>query len=358
MVFDGRHSDTVSPGDTRVAFALGGRPARYIRITALRLWERSADFVFALGELEAFEGGANVARHAVVTASDSTRTGAWDPRFLVDGEGGSGTLQPEESWLAGLARRRVLSLRRGELLRQKDEAAALVRERLLTLSGGLALLALASVGLVIRRSHAARARELEVLRQQISRDLHDEIGSSLCSIRLMAELSGATGQGRPPAEALSEISQLAQSGTEALRDLVWLLKEGSRPKVGVLLEKMRAVAGALLVNVRWSFDAVEVPLEAVAPLSFHRDVLFIFREALHNVVKHAGAPSVEIHFGWSPGTASLSITDSGCGFDASGGAPGDGIENMRHRARQLQGTLILGSRPGGGTRLELKIPTP
>jgi signal transduction histidine kinase len=327
-------------------------------VTAQKLWERSADFVFALGELEAFEGVENVARNASVTASDSTLTAAWNPRFLVDGQGGAGELQPEEAWLAGLARRRVLSARREELLRQVVEGETLVRERLMMFSGGLALLAFAAVALVIRRSRATRARELEVLRQQISRDLHDEIGSSLCSIRLMAELSHGDGRGRAPTEALSEISQLAQSGTEALRDMVWLLKEGNRPQLGVLLEKMRTVAGALLVNVQWSFESEEVPLQAVAPLSFHRDVLFIFREALHNVAKHAGIASVVIKFGWAPGVASLLITDSGCGFDASAPEPGEGIENMRHRAGQLRGTLLLESRPNGGTRIELKIPTP
>ena len=358
VVFDGRHADGVSPGDTRVVFPVGSLPARYIRVTAQKLWERSADFVFALGELEAFEGVENVARHASVSASDSTLTGAWNPRFLVDGQGGAGELQPEEAWLAGLARRKVLSARREELLRQLEEGESLVRERLMTFSGALALLAFGVVGLVIWRSRATRARELEVLRQQISRDLHDEIGSSLCSIRLMAELSHGDGRGRAPAQALAEISQLAQSGTEALRDMVWLLKEGNRPQLGVLLEKMRAVAGALLVNVGWSFESEAVPHQAVAPLSFHRDVLFIFREALHNVAKHAGTASVVIKFGWAPGVASLSITDSGCGFDPSACAPGEGIENMRHRAGQLRGTLLLESRPNGGTRLELRIPTP
>jgi signal transduction histidine kinase len=358
LVFDGRQGDYEGPGDTRVAFALGGRPVRFIRLTAHRLWERSGDFVFALGELEAFEGSRNVAVNAEVTASDSTLTAAWNPPALVDGVGGVGELQPEESWLAGLARRRVLSARRASLLRERDERASRVKERAVLFSGALALLALAAAGVVVRRSRATRARELEVLRQQISRDLHDEIGSNLCSIRLLAEMSRGTRPEHAPAAALEEICQLAQTGTEALRDMVWLLKEGSRPCIGVLVEKMRSVAGTLLVNMDWSFKSDDAPLEALAPLSFHRDVLFIFREALHNVVKHSGAASVAIEFGWNPDGVRLSIADSGCGFDTARSAPGDGIENMRHRAGQLKGTLVLESRTSGGTRLELKIPTP
>lgn len=358
LVFDSRQIDAVNPGDTRVAFALGGRPARFIRMTAHRLWERSADFVFALGELEAFEGSRNVARNAEVTASDSTLTAAWSLSALVDGLGGVGELVPEESWLEGLARRRALSARRAFLLREKEEESSRAKERVVFFSGALALLALAAAGAVVGRSRTTRARELEVLRQQISRDLHDEIGSNLCSIRLLAELNRGAQAEQASATALAEIGQLAQTGTEALRDMVWLLKEGGTPRVAVLLEKMKAVAGALLLRMEWSFRSDETPLQAVAPLSFHRDVLFIFREALHNVAKHSGAASVAIEFVWTADGVRLSITDSGCGFDTDRPSSGDGLENMRHRAGQLKGTLVLESRSNGGTRLELRVPMP
>jgi hypothetical protein len=208
------------------------------------------------------------------------------------------------------------------------------------------------------RGRIVRLRELEMLRQQISRDLHDEIGSNLCSIRLMAEMSAGGGTERISSEAMAEIRHLAEAGTESLRDMVWLLKEGGQPRIGVLLEKMRAVAGGLLVHMHWSFDAAEAPAEAVAPLSFHRDVLFILREALHNVVKHSGAQSVAIQFSWSGALATLSVEDSGHGFDPECAPDGDGIENMRHRAEQLKGTLLLESRPNAGTRVVLKVPTP
>ncbi len=358
VVFDGRSADMVSPGDTRVAFAHGGRPARFIRVTASRLWERNADFVFALGELEAFEAARNVAEAAAVTASDSTSTAFWNPRFLVDGQGGTGQLQPEETWLSGLDRRRVLSQRREALLRERAEGMVRVRERFLWLSGALGLAALATVGIVVHRGRASRARALEVLRQQISRDLHDEIGSSLCSIRLMAELSRTAARERPSSEALAEISRLAESGTEALRDMVWLLKEGDRPKIGVLVEKMRSVAGSLLVKVRWSLKAEEAPVELVAPLPFHRDVLFVFREALHNVVKHSGAASVVICFQWADGAVRLSIADDGCGFDHARPVTGDGLANMRYRAAQLKGTLSVETPPEQGTVIVLQMPAP
>ncbi len=358
MVFDSQRADFANPGDTKVAFALRGQPARFIRMSAVKLWERSSDFVFALGELEAYEGRQNFARDGVVAASDSTTTVAWKPQFLVDGIGGAGMLQEEAGWLEGLARRRVLSAQRELLMKRQAGELRVAQERLGVLAAGLVAVTSGAAGFLIVRGRVVRARELGVLRQQISRDLHDEVGSNLCSIRLMAEISKETGRGRPPAEVLSEIRHLAEAGTESLRDMVWLLKEGGQPKIGVLLEKMRAVAGGLLVNLEWTFCAEGVPEQAIAPLSFHRDVLFILREALHNVVKHAGASSVAIQFEWSAGGVELSICDCGQGFDLETITPGDGIENMRYRAAQLAGTILLKSVPKEGTRVFLKIPKP
>jgi signal transduction histidine kinase len=56
--------------------------------------------------------------------------------------------------------------------------------------------------------------------------------------------------------------------------------------------------------------------------------------------------------------ATLSVEDSGHGFDPERAPEGDGIENMRHRAEQLKGTLLLESRANTGTLVVLKVPTP
>jgi hypothetical protein len=63
----------------------GGRAARYVRVTATRLWKRLEDYVFALAEIEVVSGGCNRARAAKVTALDSIEAGLWARKNLVDG---------------------------------------------------------------------------------------------------------------------------------------------------------------------------------------------------------------------------------------------------------------------------------
>jgi hypothetical protein len=85
VVADSTAEDYAHRGDDHVAIAGKGNRARYVRVTATRLWERSRDYVFALGEMQVMVGGTNAAFGAEVSASDSFEGGYWSKKFLVDG---------------------------------------------------------------------------------------------------------------------------------------------------------------------------------------------------------------------------------------------------------------------------------
>jgi Protein of unknown function (DUF1553)/Protein of unknown function (DUF1549)/Planctomycete cytochrome C/F5/8 type C domain len=84
-IADQTMNDFANPGDSPVVFRPGGLRARYVRVTAQRLWKRTGDYVFALAELEVESAGKNFARGAVVTSLDSIEGGRWSNRYLVDG---------------------------------------------------------------------------------------------------------------------------------------------------------------------------------------------------------------------------------------------------------------------------------
>ncbi|WP_422928230.1 DUF1553 domain-containing protein [Singulisphaera sp. PoT] len=85
-VDDHSASDQPNPGDTPyVIRPSAGGQARFVRITASRLWLRNDYHIFALGELEVISRGRNVAEGAVIKASDSIEGGRWGRTNLVDG---------------------------------------------------------------------------------------------------------------------------------------------------------------------------------------------------------------------------------------------------------------------------------
>jgi signal transduction histidine kinase len=217
---------------------------------------------------------------------------------------------------------------------------------------GLILLGVASFAVVaVLHSRRVREREMETLRQRISRDLHDEIGSHLGSIRLMSELALREGAA---SESLDEIHRLAGEAAESMRGIIWLVREGDAPKLTSLVEAMRQSAAALLKGIDWHLQASTGDDVAAASLTFHRQVFLLFREAVHNTAKHANATKVEIEVSWQSRRFHLRIDDNGCGFDVAAVTAGNGLANLRHRAEVIGGELHFTSEPGKGTRLTLE----
>ncbi len=92
VISDQSKQDVPNPGRRPWSIAVGQRSARYVRVTAEKLWPRTNDFVFSLAELQVESGGRNVAAGAGVTALDSIEGGRWSARHLVDGFSSRGPL--------------------------------------------------------------------------------------------------------------------------------------------------------------------------------------------------------------------------------------------------------------------------
>ncbi len=119
-VVDQTGADVPNPGDRPVTLPVG-REARFLRVTATRLWKRTGDYLFALAELQAIAGGRNVAAGATVASLDSIEMGLWARRHLVDGHDSRSRL-PEDSDPA-VARYRELERRVAEAEAARRAAA-------------------------------------------------------------------------------------------------------------------------------------------------------------------------------------------------------------------------------------------
>ncbi|MBN8418824.1 MAG: hypothetical protein J0L73_07920 [Verrucomicrobia bacterium] len=343
-------TDFPNPGDTPVAFPTPGLRAQTIRCTATQLWERSGDFVYALAELQVFDAGKNIALESVITSSDDTITPSWSRAGLIDGRSSSGVLLDEVSWLADLSQRRQITDELTTLEVQRIAALTIAHSRAAWLASAVFCLAIVIAWLAVLRSRRSRRREMESLRHRISRDLHDEIGSHLGSIRLMSELALRDGS---VSDSLEEIHRLAGEAAESMRGIIWLVREGDSPPLTSLVEAMRQSAAALMRDIDWHLEATECK-SATASLEFHRQVFLLFREAAHNITRHANAAQVRIEVHWRAKHFHLLIEDNGCGFDAAAVTAGNGLANLHHRATVLGGTLHITSSPGSGTCITLE----
>jgi mono/diheme cytochrome c family protein len=126
-VLDHTTEDFVNPGDTPIAIRLRDQRARYIRITATRLWERTRDYVFALAELQAIANSKNLALGAAVTALDSIEAGRWSTKNLVDNYTSRARLGDADALKAALTRRKAVEIQMAKLTARRKAA---VEERL------------------------------------------------------------------------------------------------------------------------------------------------------------------------------------------------------------------------------------
>lgn len=122
------------------------------------------------------------------------------------------------------------------------------------------------------------------------------------------------------------------------------------------VRRMRQVSRDLLLETEWSFDVTVEALARGIDMSRRRDLLLIYKEALHNVARHAYAERVEVAVGTEGTVLVLRIEDDGIGFDPDEVEYGNGVENIRRRASAMGAEIDLWSRPGQGTRLVLRIP--
>lgn len=357
LIADHTGSDFLPPGDVPLVFKVPDFGMRYLRVTATRLWERTRDYVFALSELQVHADGVNVALGAAVKFSDATTSGAWKPEYLVDGQGGAGQLVEEAEWLGGLSKRRALLKEREQLECRRDALVQRTRRRL-SVGGILLLVGIVGGALVVAwRSHRGRKREAVALRTQIARDLHDEIGSNLSSIRLMTEMACRhKGVGGAASALLKDIQVVAVESTEALRDMVRFYREGEVTEREAVVEQMRRCARSLLLDMDWNLECSGALEGRAVAFGEAREVLAILREALHNCSRHSQAERVRIHVTWSKSEMGLEVSDDGRGLALEDTPRGHGIGNMRERAKALNGSIEIASAPPAGTTIRLKVP--
>lgn len=226
-----------------------------------------------------------------------------------------------------------------------------------------------------------RARRLAVLeeRQRLARDLHDSITQMLFSASLMAQSIGAAWK-RDAAEGekiAGRVVALTQAALAEMRTLLHELRpfdaspEGSRAATAPsALDRLKADGLAQAIRQ----DATAMGPEEVAlvldlgsyspqALEIEEALYRVFQEALHNVLRHAGAERVLVHLSSDPKGALLQVADDGAGFDPTASASdsseivGLGLRSMRSRIESLGGAFRLLSAPGEGAIVEARIPT-
>ena len=227
-------------------------------------------------------------------------------------------------------------------------------------------LAVAAALVVLAAAAAVRYRvavllEIERVRTRIASDLHDDVGSTVSRMAILSEVAKRQVEAThgDAAHVLDEIAASARGLLDTTGDIVWAI-DPRRDHGANLAARVREFGAGLLEakGIAWEFAASPEAEALRFDPEQRRQLLLLFKEGLHNVVRHSRCAAAGVRIDVRDGRLVAEIRDDGRGF-AVGAAPsgtGHGLDSMRARAARLGGKLRIQSEVGAGTRLLLEVP--
>jgi signal transduction histidine kinase len=224
----------------------------------------------------------------------------------------------------------------------------------------------------IRETAAAEQRAHQLLRElvtaqeteraRIARDLHDELGQQLTSLRLhLSQIDRELPKNSKNRRLLATTTREAERIDSRVSFLAWMIRPTTIEDLG-LAKALRGYVREWSRNfdVDAEFGSGKMPTGRLLP-EIEVNAYRIAQECLNNVAKYADAKHVSVLLTVTDTELTLIVEDDGKGFNPTAmekpsGGGGLGLRGMNERANLLQGTFEIESRPGAGTTVFVRIP--
>jgi signal transduction histidine kinase len=191
-------------------------------------------------------------------------------------------------------------------------------------------------------------------REEIGKELHDNINQILASTKLYLELAVSANKELYP-EAISKsynninlaIGEIRQLSKQLIKPA---LDTSLTDSVRDLTEEIQAITPVDIIFDASAFN--EVAVDEMVKLMVYR----VIQEQLNNILKYAAASKVNIELSTDDQRLCLVIRDDGIGFDMEKKSKGIGLRNIDTRVKFHKGTSIISSRPGDGCTINIEVP--
>ncbi|HEY7224766.1 MAG TPA: GAF domain-containing protein [Micromonosporaceae bacterium] len=209
--------------------------------------------------------------------------------------------------------------------------------------------------LAFERALAQEEREMYMIledRERIARDLHDVVIQRLFATGMQLQSAARLSIKAEVAERINSAVDDLDTTIREIRSAIFELRTPMTAQLRVEIREVVAAAGDQL-GLRPALE-LDGPLDSAVPGEVRADLLAVLREALSNVVRHAGAHAVQVRVAVAAGEVHLRVSDDGRGMPEGGRR--SGIENMRARAEKVGGEFDLRSNAPRGTIVEWSVP--
>lgn len=221
---------------------------------------------------------------------------------------------------------------------------------------GLSLLAVAAISYAIYRYRLNEILKMEQLRNKISLDLHDDIGSTLSSISILSEMALRQKKEDRGNEMLLEIKQNSLSLMERMDDIVWSINP-ENDSLENLLARIKDFASRIFEakEINYNITIGEIAKEVHLSMEYRQHIYLIMKEAINNLVKYSKCTEAAIIVNSYHSQLNIMIQDNGIGFDTGSQPGGNGLLSMQRRAKMMNTNLEILSQPDIGTIISLIV---
>jgi len=199
---------------------------------------------------------------------------------------------------------------------------------------------------IFYRLYNNKLQTVSSLRQRLSQDLHDEIGSSLSSLQLYGTVAEQYINANPTKtiEMIQKINRQSRVIMEKMNDIVWSMKDNEIGAV-TLETKIKNYAAELLDDrkIELVVKIEQKAEESLENIKARRNILLITKEILNNAAKHSKATEVNVQIYVYEKSWILEIFDNGVGIEPSNAVRGNGLKNIEIRTEELKGKLNVNS---------------
>ena len=367
---DGGHSDSRfiyeywhggNPGNNVVNIHGKKNNARWLRLHCSDIPAYNGETIFAMGEIIVYQ------KKEIFPISKITLEGFPDGAekkvgFLKDGKAKGFSVMLVVDWLRQIDRRNQIS----HILDSNFSELNLIRTRwqrfwIFGVSSIVGLLSVAALCFAAF-THLQRRRQARSLRNQITRDLHDDIGSRLSAMGLASTYLQRVSDDPLVQERSEKMERMAREMQVALADVLWFTNSetDSLPQLFERLEEIASQSVPPDVLVLKSTPVKQIPELSMGVMP-KRDVLLVFKEIINNAVKHSEATNIVVDLKWEKPYLVVRVSDNGKGFDVQQahkkqrGRPNLGMNSMERRAGRLNGDFKIDSAPGKGCTITVTV---
>ncbi len=197
-------------------------------------------------------------------------------------------------------------------------------------------------------------------RLRISRELHDEVGATLSSISIFSQAAIQKSESGNIADSKNILERIGKTSREVmgeLNDTVWLINPGN-DNLQKIIQRISNYALPLCTtnNIHFEIKAAASVENLDLTVDKRKAIYLIIKEAVNNSLKYAAAKNLNIQFEKNHKVLHISIKDDGRGFAENNSSASNGLNNMKQRAKDVNGKIDFDSVQQKGTEIILQVP--